>query len=237
MALPLLAGAAIAGTAYAATSSDPVVQEDVNQVEETKKKGIIMGVTRAQQAVSGAPNAWAPFPGPRQDLKTLSDVQESFAVTTAQTIEQQATDQLRPKNNTRRIPISSSGAGIYLMKKLGDGATLGYIKGSQDLNSNPYVVHRPDSLSPWNYLPGGDNNNSSAWAEADDSSRYYTPAKTHLNTWQNIVERRNPYMKGGLVININSEIVNAQQGRSIPTKSDLIPTSSGPGFRSKPIIM
>lgn len=237
MALPLLAGAAIATAAVASTTSSPVVQEDVNQYEETRKRGIIMGVTRAQQAISGAPNSWAPFPAPRQDLKSLTEVQESFSITTAQTIEQQARDQFRPKNNSRRIPISSSGAGIYLMKKLGSGSSLGGIPGSETLNGNPYVQVRPDDLSPWNYLPGGDNSNSSAWGDADDSSRYYTPSKTHLNTWQNIVERINPYAKGGVVININTEIANAQQGRSIPKKGDLIPSSGGGGFKSKPIIM
>jgi hypothetical protein len=237
MALSLLAGAAIATGAVAAASPSTEVQEDVNQYQETRKKGIMMGVVRAQQAISGAPNNWAPFPGPRQDLKTLSEVQRSFAIDTSNTIEQQARDQLRPKNGTRRIPISSSGAGTYLMKILGDGATMGNIRGSEKLKSNPYVVQRPDSLSPWNYLPGGDNNNSSAWAGADDSSRYYTPEKTHLNTWSNIVARRNPYQAGGLVIDMNTLMSNNQQGRGIPKKGDLIPTTNGGGFKSKPIMM
>lgn len=236
MALALLAGSAIAAGAVAATTTNQVLEEDVNEYNETRRRGIIMGVTRAQQAISGAPNGWAPFPAPRQDLRTLTEVQQSFSTVTAQTIEQQARDQMRPQNGTRRIPISSSGAGTYLMKKLGSGS-LGGVKNSEKLNENPYVVIRPDNINPWTYLPGGDYNNSSAWGDADDSSRYYTPEKTHLDTYQNIVARRNPYQKGGTVININQEIVNRQQGREIPRKGDLNPVMSSSKFTSKPIMM
>lgn len=221
--IAVLAGAGILAASVAASSDNREVDSNVEQFMENRKKGIPDAVIRAQQATSGALTPFAPFNAPRQDLKTVTEIQQASADDFSDFMVNMARFNLRPKGK-QRIPIANTGNAPYLIKVLGNG-TMGGIKGAETLNSNPMTTRgNIDWRSDQNLMGTAPN---SGWASSDNSSGKWTPDNRFLNPGGVTFNQRiNPWARGGKYVTLQQQEANQARGKQMPTKGPLVPIPS-----------
>lgn len=233
MAAALLLGGAIAAGAVYATQTPPEVEEDTDQFLEVRKKGMLDSVVRAQQSISGAPNAFGPFHAPDQTVQSVTQAQKAYARDTSEVILQQAAFNLRGQGNTSRVIVANAGNTIPLMRFLGfdSGGKLGDIKHSEDLRENPLLYGQSENGAIGDQLI--DRGRTSGVNIADDHSKRYTSKKKHINSGPTFTDKTNPYTKGGAITQLQQDI--SSRTRKIPLKGDLTTTIGQSKYVSKPV--
>lgn len=220
--LPILAGGAIAGSAYYASQGDREVDFNVEEFMETRKKGLWQGVVRAQQATSGAQTPFSPFPAPDMGAKTITEVQRSYSDDITTTMVEQAKFNLRPKGQ-QRIPIANTGNAPYLIKILGSG-NMGGIKGAETLNNNPMALRGNVDFRMDTDLQGAGTGVGTGFSTADSSSTQWTPNNQFLNPGGVTFNQRiNPYARGGNLVTLQQNAANSARGKAMPVKGPLVP--------------
>lgn len=218
--LAIAAGAAILGASVYAAEGTRQVDYNVEEFMETRKKGLMQSVVRAQQATSGAQTPFSPFPAPRMDLKTITEIQRSYADDITTTMVEQAKFNLRPKGK-QRIPIANTGNAPYLIQVRGNGI-MGGIKGAETLNSNPMTTRAGIAFRGDRDLLGAGVNSGAA--TADSSSQWWTPNNQFLNPGGVTFNQRiNPYARGGNLVTLQQQAANSARGKAMPIKGPLMP--------------
>lgn len=238
MALPFIVGASILGGSIWATTTPAEVEEDDTQFLENRKKGVLGSVVRAQQSVSGAPNAFGPFNAPDQTVQTLTQMQKAYSRDTTQMMEEQAAFNLRGTGSISRVIVASAGNTIPLMRLLGfqDGGKLGDIRNSETLRDNPLLYGQSENGAIGDKLIA--KGRVSGINIADDHSKKFIPRQgknqKRINSGPTFNEKRNPYAKGGAITQLQQDIKSSRQ---IPIKGDLTATMGESKFVSKPILI
>lgn len=231
MALAVAAGAAILGGSIYASTPSSEVKEDTSSFLETRKKGILQSNLRAPQAITGAPNIYAPYYAPTQSATTLTEVQDAYTQNMTETQLQQAKLNLKPRGG--RLLQGSSGQQVMLVMMAGSGDKLGDVKGSESLATNPIVWRRANLAAPPSVREG--DGIYSGVTQFDDSSKVYPTFINKAGVTFN--DKRNPYSRGGEYVNLNTEIQNGFSSRNLPQKGNLVSTTTRAGTKAMSINM
>lgn len=234
MALALLAGAGILGASMWSTSSDALNKNQTTQLAETKKLGMMDTVYKAPESFTGAVNAFAPYPAPQQNLRTLREVQEAYSEDVTNANWEMAAYNLRTKGSNSRVLIASSDNTPLLPMKLKAGGKLGDIKYSESMDANPMTKNRHTIVAGPIGWAGNKRGIESGMNQADDSSKRLTTKKGYTINKEGFTfnDKFNPYTRGSSNITLANQVYTQSNGATLPEKGNIIPVSNSSGKKS-----
>lgn len=241
MALALAAGAAILAAGVTAASTNAEIELENVQLQETKTKGILDTTWKGPLAFTGAVDAFAPYPQPPQDIKSVSDMQKFYARAMTEVNLEMARYNMRPKGDNQRIPIASAANTPFLVQKAKAKGGIGDVKGSERLNEYALTKTRHDTVGApigWALIKRGEE---SGMNNADDASKRYRPpanvAKNYTyNFYRGVTfnDRINPWTRSSKEVTLQAKAYADAQGRSLPSIGNLVPAKKSVRFNSMP---
>lgn len=225
--LPIVAaGGVVAGTTYYNNRVLPIAASNYDdQFQETRKKGIMQSVTRADYTV-WSPDANTPLNQPTQDALPgdVTTVQRNYTSDVTDMQAEDITYNLRAR--TGRIPVQCAGYNPLLVQTLNWSKTLNVV-GGDTLAANPMVTSRRQrrgderAIGPNIARLSGYSNTYDDWPKTDSIKSY-------------LVDRRNPWAQGGQYVNITSRNDNpVTQSGILPQVAILDPSQGNPAMSKK----